>query len=62
MGTSPYFLVKNRMANQPIAMHLIRKIFRLRSKGVSKLQMSRQLHLSRNYENKIIVIGSDISS
>lgn len=42
------------MANQPIAMHLIRKIHRLQAKGVSKLQISRQLHLSRNTVKKYL--------
>ena len=49
-----FFALKSSMANQPIAMHLIRKIYRLQAKGVSKLQMSRQLHLSRNTVKKYL--------
>ncbi len=49
------------MANQPIAMHLIRKIYRLQAKGVSKLQMSRQLHLSRNTVKKYLRFLEQVS-
>ena len=42
------------MANKPIAMHLIRKIYRLHSKGTSKLKMSRRLGISRNTVKKYL--------
>lgn len=55
MEAKTYFIVqKNRMAAKPIAMHIIRKIYRLHSKGLSKQQMARQLKLSRNTVKKYL--------
>ena len=42
------------MANKPIAMHLIRKIYRLHAKGINKLKMSRRLNISRNTVKKYL--------
>lgn len=42
------------MANKPIAMHLIRKIYALRQRGMSKMKISKRLRLSRNTVKKYL--------
>lgn len=42
------------MANKTIAMHLIRKIYRLHARGISKVKMSRDLRVSRNTVKKYL--------
>jgi len=42
------------MANQLIAMHLIRKIYRLHAKGLSKIQIAQRLKVSRNTVKKYL--------